>query len=40
MVAAGTDQAQLIPSPLWMTQAGWEPDGVTFQVRFCEGGKL
>jgi len=39
MAAAGTYQAQLISQTI-VNDSSWEPDGVTLQVRFCEGGKL
>ena len=38
MAAAGTYQAQLISQTI-VNDSSWEPDGVTLQVRFCEGGK-
>ena len=37
MAAAGTYPAQLISQPI-VDDSNWEPDGVTLQVRFCEGG--
>jgi len=39
MAAAGTYQAQLISQAI-VDDSNWEPDGVTLQVRFCEGGEL
>ena len=37
MAAASTYPAQLI-SISTVNDSSWEPDGVTLQVRFCEGG--
>jgi hypothetical protein len=39
MAAIGTYQAQLISQAI-VDDSSWEPDGVTLQVRFCEGGEL
>ena len=38
MAAAGAHQAQLVSQTI-VNDSNWEPDGVTLQVRFCEGGK-
>lgn len=37
MDAAVTYPAHLIPQTI-VDDLNWEPDGVTLQVRFCEGG--
>jgi hypothetical protein len=39
MATVSTYQAQLISEAI-VNVSSWEPDGVTLQVRFCEGGKL
>jgi len=37
MDAIVANPAQLIPQTI-VDDLNWEPDGVTLQVRFCEGG--
>ena len=39
MATPSAYQAQLISETI-VNDSSWEPDGVTLQVRFCEGGKL